>query len=495
MPFQISDVDEKKDSQQDQKKYRRGTPDEDVPEMGTFDLGLNMKEKYREMVEEFSENHGRTGMTLVGSSQEGDRAFIVWDQNEYLFMLEGRKAIELPFEEVQAIMSWYTNAGQRLNMKGVCRELIKEFGRKLTLDEFRRIKQAMEVTKTSQPIAPHILAQDDVPIEDKVDFMYEQKEAEIEVKQRAKREDEWERRYRRCAKKLRDINHYISEALQRRTKRGVKYEVPDLTFDNSLRTYTPIVFLADWHVGKKTDIESNVFDRDIFDVRVQRLIKRLEQKFRACSRPMDEVHVALGGDFLDGPAGDMHPQQHLDQDIHNTEQCLIAADAISEVVNFLAELLDVPLYVHSVPGNHGRTRKDHEQDPYRIAENLTYEIAERQSAGEWDIMRDDMMNTWKIRNTGIYLQHGDDIPYDIRDIVWSSEIPDCEHYLVLTGHKHSFQVSGSSDRNVLHVRSSSLCGDSEYATRQLGKTCRPSQTIVKVFDEGPEPGGLIYLDE
>jgi hypothetical protein len=187
----------------------------------------------------------------------------------------------------------------------------------------------------------------------------------------------------------------------------------------------------------------------------------------------------------------MFPEQFRGQEFHGHEQCVKAADLIAYAVNYLDDLLDVPIDVHAKGGNHGRGKQNNRQDPTRLPELLTYEIARHKTRESINWTLYEHNGKFRVRETVIIATHGDTGPNDLRDL---ARTINARSVLIASGHSHKDQRDGVSDRHVYHQKNGCLCGATEFDVDELTKLPRPSQGIVEIRDSGPVPGPAFYLD-
>lgn len=451
------------------------------------------EEDDQEFREDTDELHGIEEIRSARTS--GDKAYINWTDKSYLFHLHGEEPFDLDFVRVQRICEWYVYKGAGMTQKEVCRQYYKTFDSMLTHDYLRRMLKTLDVDKTSTPVAPHRIK--DSTVEDNVKTWREREEAMIETSYMAKEAKNWKRKYKRLYNKLRGYEEVVEEAIDELRESGIGFPEWDAPEPRraSGEVVTPVFMIGDWHYGRAVEMEDNVFNKDVAERRLSELLSETGRFFSDYDRGVDNVHVVILGDMIDGVHGDMHDQQFIHQDVHGIDQMLGAARLISRYIKHLHDELDPSsITVHAVGGNHGRGRKDRREDPQRLPEMSVYHFSRLMCdpSIQWNIA-DEVTTHFRIKDTKVIATHGDRKPRKIQDLAWSHFESDVSNYLVVSGHKHSDLVEGASDRNVMHVRNGSLCGATEFSKKELAKFSRPSQSFVEVHEDGPRHGRTFYL--
>lgn len=446
-----------------------------------------------ELREDIEDRHGieqvHSGRTSV------DKAYIDWTEKKYTFHLSGKDPFHLPFLRVQRICEWYVNEGAGMTQKQVCREYYKTFEKRLTHDYLKRMLKALDVDKNTIPVAPHRI--EGKTVDENVKRWREKDEALIETQYRAKETRRWKNRYKKLHAKYRSYEDLFEDGIAQLRENGVcspTWKVAEPTISGG-EPISIVTLLGDWHIGLSVEVEENVFNSEIAQGRVQAFVDQMVSFFQDYRRPIREGHILLLGDMIDGAMGDMHDQQYIHQDLHGIDQILAASDLIAEAIRSIYEYVPMEkMCVHAVGGNHGRARKDRREDPRRLPELLTYEIAKLKCDDgiDWNISREVTVD-FEVGQTKIIGTHGDRAPRKIRELAWSHQEGDAENFLVCSGHKHSDQIDAATDHNVMHVRNGSLCGVDDYAKRQLAKISRPAQMFVEIHEDGPQPGRTFYL--
>jgi hypothetical protein len=389
---------------------------------------------------------------------------------------------DVPASEVQSWVSWYSNQGGKLSQSQVAREAYKHFNRQLSTKQVAALLATLGISKNSPPVAPHLL--DEGVNEGTLQKVREAQEAAFEVRLQATEADAWKRRYeelRRLYRGVENLGDKIAASIKPRPDRSF----PLLSHDTDLEPQSQILFLCDWHVGQCFDTPFGAYNRAVFRTRLQRLAQECDEWLRSYNRPLEHLHIAIGGDIVDGVLP-MRPQHSLDQDLHEGDQVEEASQALSWLIEGVYRRAGVPCTVWSVGGNHDRAGGDRKHDPNRIIFQWLTQVTKARLPRDitWHHCRD-TVTTWRIYDTLVLLTHGDRMPKDPKVLVGPYRRPDIKNYLVLTAHKHTIQVQESLD--VTWVQGPSLVGYDPYGAHHMGLGSRPSQCLVEVRRDGPRP--------
>lgn len=416
----------------------------------------------------------RNKLDITGSGRRGDNYTL--EDGQYIFDFDGY-VWDMPLEEVAAICRWYPDP-HGLTKDEVCTRLRNFFERDITPDFLDRVLRCIGLTKKSNPLAPHIL--DEWDEEQISDYYLQIKREKVELANVGKEASQWKKLYEEQVKL--DLQ---TEAFLSRLAESVQNDPPEFQkrkIDSSLESTSVVLMLSDWHVGKTVNLPTNKFNKDIFQDRIALLIQEIEEHFRSNTRPIDEFHVVILGDMVDGPMGNMHDGQWVGQDLHHTEQVAWCAKALAYVLDAVSAILEVKISVHSVGGNHGRVSANRKDDELRFADQMMYVLAKEMTCADVDWHREDeVVGQFMIYDTKILLTHGERIGKE-KDLAWIHRA-NSNHFVVCTGHLHAPRWE-LTDNDVYLARGGSACGTDEFATR-YGKGCRPAQVMFEVRKNGP----------
>jgi len=402
------------------------------------------------------------------------------DEDEiYIFCIDC-VTFSMSYREIEDMIAVYVHEGGGLTQVQVARHMWRRHRRKLTADFVRRIFRVLGVVKHNPPLAPHVI--EDADPEDAAEIWHEQKLAEIETRYRAKRSKKIEQALKEERQKTLHFEDLAAEYLDNQDRKVVTIPEGDPWWktDAEIEGHTAIVCLSDWHVGKVSEI---VRDVDDFNLQIDLLRARLEDYFTVeNSRPVDRLIFTVGGDILDGTQGDMHAGQLAGQWCYGREQAEIAAEALALVIEEVSQNLGIESEVYTVTGNHDRTSKKRDADPFRTVGGLTYALARSHcDNARWTIC-DDTIAKFSAGGTGFLLTHGDQTPKDPRRLFHG--LDGC-YQAVITGHYHSYSFSEDYSGSWFQV--GSLCGVDDYA-RKIGKGASPSQLVISCREGLPPVG-------
>jgi hypothetical protein len=273
-----------------------------------------------------------------------------------------------------------------------------------------------------------------------------------------------------------------------------------------------VLHLTDIHFGKETPTyNSNVAAERLLEVyEATAEITELRRKFAT----IDTLHLALGGDMVEGEGGIFPGQAHLiDQDLIG--QMVKFGPEI--VGNLILSLLQVfpRIQVYGVPGNHGQQRTPHNAQRNN-SDSIFYEIvryivrsAAPTDSGRigWNLPFDRTPGTeWYCpfrvsERWGGLLVHGDQIRgqlgfpwynYGKKVGGWSAFLPAFDY--VFAGHWHQDAAFNLHGCRILSTASPE--SDNPYAQEQMAANGDPMQRICFFNSRyGLLADHPLYLDE
>lgn len=394
----------------------------------------------------------------------------------------------VPGDDVRDWLRWYTYDGGGLTQRDVARASWNVHGRQLTQRQVRCLMRALEVTKSSMPLAPHDL---DLPPELAAARVREAKEAVVEQRVRATEVRDLRTAHRKMAARLYGVEQLIAEAVAAVPSRDIV--VPGWREPGHCvgAPVTWLVVLSDWHVGHEThEVEAMV----------RRFVERWHERRRWDRRPVRRLIVCVAGDILDGAgAAEMHTGQRMHQDVSGYAQAVRAAELLSWCVTALAQATPgASLEVHCVPGNHDRGTAGRNDDPEYLVGRLVHALAAAWSPGEWHNHPGGEVVRVPVGAGRVLLTHGCQVRQgkggDARQLVFPHMAADpAPWWLVVTGHLH--EPLCRADGHIWHVRGGALKVRDSYSQR-LGYLCRPSQVLVEIDEaQGPRAPHIETLDE
>jgi hypothetical protein len=246
-------------------------------------------------------------------------------------------------------------------------------------------------------------------------------------------------------------------------------------FDSSLSDKQGLALFSDWHFGMEVSNSTNIFNKQVFNKRVEKLVNKIIEHGK--TNQIHTLHVGQLGDLL---AGMIHVSTRVQANEDVIEQTKYVSEVLAEVLSTLANEFPVIKY-YNVIGNHGRTGNKHDVG---IKENFEYLIpwfleARLKDFDNIEIITDqDGYITTKIFNEDIVLVHGN---YDRVDQC-VTRLPQVLGYVpsyIIGGHVHHNYEKEYGRTTV--VVNGSLIGADDYAM-QGRYGAKPSQKFL-VFDE------------
>jgi hypothetical protein len=257
-------------------------------------------------------------------------------------------------------------------------------------------------------------------------------------------------------------------------------------FDSSLSQKQGLALFSDWHFGMDVSNSTNVFNKQVFNKRVEKLVNKIIEHGK--TNQIHTLHVGQLGDLL---AGMIHVSTRVQANEDVIEQTKYVSEVLAEVLSTLANEFPVIRY-YNVIGNHGRTGNKHDVG---IKENFEYLIpwfleARLKDFDNIEIITDqDGYITTKIFNEDIVLVHGN---YDRVDQC-VTRLPQVLGYVpsyIIGGHVHHNYEKEYGRTTV--VVNGSLIGADDYAM-QGRYGAKPSQKFMVFTEEGLESTYIIKL--
>ena len=286
--------------------------------------------------------------------------------------------------------------------------------------------------------------------------------------------------------------------------RALHDEMPELRFtassvpgESKSKKKSPrqaVLLLSDWQVGK---LENGIGVKVMQEQRLPRILnatRHIVEHFRASGYPLDDLHVQFIGDMIEGCyiyGGQNVTGLDKTSNTHRiTRQIAHAAQMQANVVADIASYVRY-VFVHSVPGNHGRPNGRNDfADPEDNFDTLAAEWAEDKTHNLKNVVWDITENWWggfNLWNQQLVALHGDQWNGPLQRIEtllpqWalSGAFGKPNPTVVLLGHRHDFahiRVNG-----VHVVQNGTIDGGSNWYQRAYGKASPPTQTLL-IFSE------------
>lgn len=242
------------------------------------------------------------------------------------------------------------------------------------------------------------------------------------------------------------------------------------------------LMLADWHTGLEVDNYWNVFNLEILQKRVNKLLAKTVEY--CIDNNVNVLHVEILGDMV---MGLIHVTSKIFSEEDTIKQVKIVSEMLSE---FLCELSKyIPnIKVYTTSGNHGRcTANKKEEIDTENFENLIswYLQARLQNINNIKFIEnkyDNEIITYKILNETIFSVHGhrESLNKVVDDLSQMLKIfPDEIHM----GHFHKDYQTEKHDISI--IVNGCMSGVDQYAkTKRL--TGKPHQKLIIYTEEGQE---------
>jgi hypothetical protein len=248
---------------------------------------------------------------------------------------------------------------------------------------------------------------------------------------------------------------------------------------------TAVLHISDTQIGKRT----NTYNSAVASQRLRLLAEKAVHiaEIRRAAATIDEIHVYLGGDIVEGETIFPHQAHLIDSSVFTQSVKAAPAMLTSCLTYFLNHFSKV--VVKTVPGNHGRNGEmGSASHPETNWDNVTYEITKLMTANikgaEGRLTFDISPTFWAVDNIygwGNLIVHGDQMPsssptsVDRKAFNWAlaDEIPHWNYLWYGHFHSHSYRTI---NRLVL-LSNGTTESDNDYALGRLAATGYPSQRL------------------
>jgi hypothetical protein len=418
-----------------------------------------------------------------------ERSFseIIRDENKkvssyhYKIFIRDEKSLEGYFtrEEMDLVYRLYSNMdGAGMTLRGVSR-----YFSNLTFRDFKRILRAFNITKSSIPVAPHII--EESTEEEVMDIIFRNKENNI----LKKLEDE---RGRYVEKNLKDahkliieyknneewIESIVSRYIDQTDKKTLITNIQKgkINKKDNKNTGKPLIcFFGDIHYGKKYNnpIYGRGYNKEIAHERILEIKNKiLEQYNQYNSREIVLVNL---GDLVESVLEDgMHPNHTAEMDLFQEEQIFYAIDSLKVLLSEIHNNTNCPIEFYSIHGNHDRVGVGRDEDKSRTAGKVISHVLKRELENErlkFFIPKNNLCKIVK-DNICIFVQHGDSSlskkkPSELVNLYGE---PGCFTILV-QGHWHSLKVEEGT--NFIALKVPSVASSDKFILEELGNNNLP----------------------
>jgi predicted phosphodiesterase len=410
----------------------------------------------------------------------------------YRILIKNQPALEgiLTREEMDMVYRLYSNMdGAGLTLRAVSREF-----KNLTFRDFKRILRAFNITKSSIPVAPHVIEESSQ--EDVMTMIFRNKEDNLFKKLEDERSRYFEKSLKEAHKQIIElktreewvediVNKYIQRVPQKLPKKEISKKQTKSTLKNPL-----FVIFGDVHFGKKFDnaIYGRGYNKDIARERIMQIAEYAVNEIK--HKGYGEVVLLCLGDLVESILEDgMHPNHRAEMDLFQEEQIFFAVDCLSEMVTYIQDNTDSKITFYSIHGNHDRIGMGRDEDKNRTAGKIISTILKREVENkrvEVIIPKNNLLRIVKGR-IGVFGQHGDATlskkkPSELVNL-WGE--PGCFSVLI-QGHWHSLKTEEGT--NYIAIKVPSIASTDKYVMEELGHNNLPGFII------GSEPDKCYGFD-
>lgn len=251
-------------------------------------------------------------------------------------------------EEMDLIYRLYANEGSNLQQRSVSR-----YFPDIPFQDFKRIIRAFNISKSSSPVAPHII--EEKTIDELVTITFQGKENDYLRKLEQDRAKHAEVKLRELTKENFDLRNSITSAKEIVSGLDLTPSPYQKTIYSKYKK-TLIVYLSDMHIGAHNSSEG-VYDNPYNEAEITRRLGKVYDKI-ASFKSLDKIIIMNLGDAVDGMDATTTRKQSthiLPQNMTNKEQSQVFIKVMS---NFFSNIqANVPhnyLSFYSVcESNHG----------------------------------------------------------------------------------------------------------------------------------------------
>lgn len=296
-------------------------------------------------------------------------------------------------EEMQMIYRLYTNYGSKLTQREVSR-----FFPEYSLEDFKRILRAFNITKASAPFAPHII--EETPKDQLLNMQFREKENDflrsLEVEKVRRNESE--------------LKKQAEEIIKLKEQLTI---VPNFLKDIDLTPIEPLHFtptqsdrvlflwLSDMHIGASVSDTSdydNYYDEYVVRTRINKIVEHIA----LLNIPLKKIVICNLGDSLDGMDNQTCRRDHyLPQNLDNKAQFKTFISSILFLVRSLKENVKVGSIEYNCVGS-----SNHDGDYGWAANYALGQILEKSNIP--NIIFDTFMDYVNEFNTSFIICHGKD---------------------------------------------------------------------------------------
>lgn len=268
-----------------------------------------------------AEMEERSKVDLVRDDSEsikvGDKLIGKIKSYKYKVLVRNKPDVEGEFsrEQMDLIYRLYSAEGSNLQQRHVSR-----YFPDITFSDFKRILRAFNITKSSSPLAPHVI--EEKSLDELVELTMNSKEVDYLRKLEQDRVRLTEVKLKEMTKKYFELKNSISDFSEFLSGVDFKIEPIKVSVNKTSKDNTIIIYLSDMHIG--ADVSSySIYDNQFdFDVAKQRLNDLVYEVISISKNSnINSVYVCNLGDSLDGYNAETTRGGHkLPQNMNNKDQ-------------------------------------------------------------------------------------------------------------------------------------------------------------------------------
>jgi predicted phosphodiesterase len=376
----------------------------------------------------------------------------------------------------------YSNIeGAGLTIRTVSREF-----KNLTFRDFKRIIRVFNITKSSVPVAPHIIEENST--DEVANLILRNKENNILKALENDRSRFFERSLVGAYKTISDlksnevwiedvVKKYIDKPETPSTNKRIKLQ-KDKKQNKDLGSPAFIMF-SDIHFGKSFDRTTygRGSSKEILHERIMQIADYTIEDYK--QRNPSEIILISGGDVIETAMSDgMHPGHLYEMDLFMEEQIFFACDSIKEMILKIKENTSCPISINFCSGNHERVAMLRTEDKNRTAGKIISHILKRELESQNIKFNIPSNNLIKIisGNLCMFVQHGDTSLHKKRPTELINLYGERGKYnVLLKGHWH--QLKAEEGTNYLSIALPSVCSTDAFVMEELGNNALPGFII------------------
>ena len=231
-------------------------------------------------------------------------------------LVRNKPAIEGTFtrEEVDMMYRLYSTEGSNLTQRTVSR-----YFPNYTFQDFKKIMKAFNISKSSAPLAPHVI--EEKPVDELIKLTLQNKENDFLRKLEQDRNRLTEVKLKEMTKSYYDLRQQVADFSE--FVGSIKIEGRfEIVKPSTINTKTLMVYLSDMHIGadvSRYSVYENNFTYETARERLQKIALKIQEI--ALTTGCTNVIVCNIGDSLDGYNGETTRGGHLlPQNMNNKDQ-------------------------------------------------------------------------------------------------------------------------------------------------------------------------------